>query len=302
MATSDTSITTRITVIGDALIDELRDPAGSREFVGGAALNVAVGLVLLGHDVTLIAMVGDDEPGARIRSYLVDHGVRLVESPSPFGTSRAISDRRDGEPQYEFNHAAQRRGIRFDSATRAAIADADLVVISCFPFDDAEQYAALRDAIARPGERLIVDGNPRAGMLHDRAAFLERFEELGGQALLVKVGDEDAQLLLGDSLEAFVERLRSDGGAPAILATAGRDGSAVHHGRLRVHADIVDLPGRVVDTMGAGDATLSATVDHIARHGMPASKAEWAGALRSAMTIAAATVRQEGALLRVPSA
>ena len=33
-----------IVVIGDALIDELRDEHGVREFVGGAALNVAVGL------------------------------------------------------------------------------------------------------------------------------------------------------------------------------------------------------------------------------------------------------------------
>ena len=71
----------RITVVGDALIDELRDAHGSREFVGGAALNVAVGLALLGEDVTLVAMLGDDEPGERIRAYVRDYGVRLVESP-----------------------------------------------------------------------------------------------------------------------------------------------------------------------------------------------------------------------------
>ena len=35
---------TRVVVVGDALIDELRDDTGVREFVGGAALNVAVGL------------------------------------------------------------------------------------------------------------------------------------------------------------------------------------------------------------------------------------------------------------------
>ena len=92
--------TKRITVVGDALIDELRDPNGSREFVGGAALNVAVGLALLGETVTLVAMLGDDEPATRIRSYLRDYGVRLVESPSAHGTSRAISDRTDGEQRY----------------------------------------------------------------------------------------------------------------------------------------------------------------------------------------------------------
>ena len=66
---------TRVVVVGDALIDELRDNAGVREFVGGAALNVAVGLARLGVPTTLLAMVGDDSAGAHIRSYLVDFGV-----------------------------------------------------------------------------------------------------------------------------------------------------------------------------------------------------------------------------------
>lgn len=299
---------TRVTVIGDALIDELRDPNGAREFVGGAALNVAVGLSLLGDDVTLVAMVGDDEPGRRIRSYLDDYGVRLVASPSALGSSRAISDRRDGEPRYEFNEAAERRALRFDEATLAAIDEAELVVVSCFPFDDAAQYEALRDAIADPSHRVIVDGNPRAGMLHDRAGFVAAFEDFASRALLVKVGDEDAELLLGDDLASFVERLRAAArdvdrtGAPplAVLATAGRDGAEVHHGGLRSRAGIVPLPGPVVDTMGAGDATLSAVAHHVGRNGLPADEASWAAALASAMSIAAATVRHEGALLRVP--
>ena len=298
--------TKRITVVGDALIDELRDPSGSREFVGGAALNVAVGLALLGETVTLVAMLGDDEPATRIRSYLRDYDVRLVESPSAHGTSRAISDRTDGEPRYEFNEAAKQRGLRFDAATRAALDDADLVVVSCFPFDFAEQYGELVGAIARPEERVVVDGNPRSGMLADRAAFLANFEDFASRALLAKVGDEDADLLLDDSLDAFVDRLRSAHGgrsAPvAVLATAGRDGATVYDGDSAVHADIIALPGPIVDTMGAGDATLSAVVHHVAQHGVPQSTDAWTTALDEAMTIAAETVRHEGALLRVPHA
>lgn len=295
----------RITVVGDALIDELRDPSGSREFIGGAALNVAVGLALLGEDVTLVAMLGDDDAATRIRAYLRDFGVHLVASPSAHGTSRAISDRTDGEPRYEFNEAAKRRGIRFDAATRAALDDAGLVVVSCFPFDDTAQYAALVAAIEQPERRVVVDGNPRAGMLADRMAFLANFEDFASRALLTKVGDEDADLLLGNTLDTFVDRLRhtpgtTAGAGAAILATAGRDGATVHDGPISVHADIVSLPGAIVDTMGAGDATLSAIVHHLAHHGVPTTTDAWRGALLEAMTIAAATVRHEGALLRVP--
>lgn len=306
----------RIAVVGDALIDELRDPTGSREFVGGAALNVAVGLALLGERATLVAMLGDDEPATRIRSFLGDFDVELVESPSAHGTSRAVSDRTDGEPRYEFNQAAQQRRLRFDDATRAALDEADLVVVSCYPFDDDEQVALLLDAIRDPERRLVVDGNPRSGMLHDRARFLANFERVAARSLLVKVGDEDAALLLDAPLDEFVRRLRaappepsavpsvggpaasSEHAGPAVLATAGRLGASVHHGDLEVQAGIVDLPGPVVDTMGAGDATLSAIVHHIAADGLPADAREWSEALREAMTIAAATVRHEGALLR----
>ncbi|GAA2031185.1 carbohydrate kinase [Agromyces tropicus] len=289
----------RITVVGDALIDELRDPSGAREFVGGAALNVAVGLALLGEDVTLVAMVGDDEPGARIRAFLDDYGVRLVASPSERGSSRAVSDRAEGgEPRYEFNDAAQHRRLAFDAATREALSEADLVVVSCYPFDDEEQVSALLDAIPEPGRRLVVDGNPRAGMLHDRERFLDNLVRVAGRSLLVKAGDEDADLLAGEPLDDFVERLRSAGGDPAVLATAGRDGAAVHAGALDVHADIVALPGPVIDTMGAGDATLAAIVHRIAIDGLPATAGAWSDALAEAMTIAAATVRHEGALLR----
>jgi fructokinase len=296
----------RIAVVGDALIDELRDEHGSREFVGGAALNVAVGLALLGDDVTLVAMLGDDEPAARIRAYLRDYGVHLVESPSQHGTSRAVSDRSEGgEPRYEFNEAARRRALRFDDATRAALDEADLVVVSCYPFDDDAQVAALLAAIDRHGERLIVDGNPRSGMMADRERFLANFEDVAARSLLVKVGDEDAELLLDDTLDAFVARLRgADRGARGdgtVLATAGRHGATVHAGEDVVHEDIVALPGPVVDTMGAGDATLSAIVHHIATQGVPDTADAWAATLREAMTIAAATVRHEGALLRVPT-
>jgi fructokinase len=82
----------RVVVIGDALIDELRDDHGVREFVGGAALNVAVGLSRLGVPTTLVAMLGDDEAAAHIRAY---RGARVGHSQKPFSGS-TITRRRAG--------------------------------------------------------------------------------------------------------------------------------------------------------------------------------------------------------------
>ncbi|BDZ54658.1 carbohydrate kinase family protein [Agromyces marinus] len=290
----------RVAVVGDALIDELRDPRGTREFVGGAALNVATGLALLGTDATLVAMIGDDEPGRRIRSFLIDYDVALVASPSELGSSRAVSIRTSGgEPRYEFNAAARARRLAFDGTTRDALDAADLVVVSCYPFDDDEQVEALLGAVRDPRRRLVIDANPRAGMLHDRDRFLANLLRAAATSVLVKVGDDDADLLAGTSLEQFV-RVLGQRGCPAVLATAGRHGASVHTAALEVHSGVVELPGPIVDTMGAGDATLAGVVHRIAAGGMPATAETWASVLAEAMGIAAATIRQEGALLRTP--
>lgn len=289
----------RVVVVGDALIDELRDSEGVREFVGGAALNVAVGLSRLGVPATLLAMVGDDEPGSRIRTYLEDYGVDLIASPSEYGTSRAVSTRsRSGEPEYVFNDAAQHRRIRFGENERAALRDAEMVVVSCFPFDDRAQTQEFADAVSGASVALAVDPNPRAGMLHDRDEFVRGFERLAAGAMLVKIGEDDARLLYRESLDRVRPRMTALGPA-AVLATYGAGGAAIEAGTDTVVRPVSTMPGRIIDTMGAGDAVLAATVA-LLRDGVPADAGEWAAVLERAMDVAAATCRFEGALLRLP--
>lgn len=294
-------MTERIVVVGDALIDELRDDTGVREFVGGAALNVAVGLARLGVPTTLLAMVGDDEPGSRVRAYLADYGVDLVATPSPLGTARAVSTRSGGgEPTYVFNEASRKRRIRFGETERAAMADAALVAVSCFAFDDTEQTREFAEAVAASGTSLAIDPNPREGMMHDRAGFVRGFEGLAADAALVKVGEDDATLLYGEPLDALRARLL-ELGTHAVLATQGAAGASVEAAGVTATRPISSLPGPIVDTMGAGDAAFASTLASLAQ-GQPQSEEEWGDVLEKAMDAAAATCRFEGALLRLPSA
>ncbi|WP_102194424.1 carbohydrate kinase family protein [Microbacterium aurantiacum] len=294
---TETSSAGRVVVVGDALIDEIHDHAGVRELVGGAALNVAVGLRRLGVPTTLIAMVGDDEAGDHIREYLRDHDVILLSSPAPYGSSRAVVQRSaSGEPEYVFNEAAQRRSIRYSDAARQAIADAGLVAISCFPFDVPAEVDAFADALG--AARLAIDPNPRAGMLSDRAEFVRGFERLAARADIVKVGADDAGLLYDGDLAALRARLR-ELGVGAVLATAGADGAVLETDAGTVAAPISVLPGPIVDTVGAGDSTLAALAAGLVES-TPDTVEEWDALLRRAMDIAAATCRAEGGLLRTP--
>ena len=290
----------RVVVVGDALIDVLRDSEASREFAGGAALNVAVGLAVLGVPTTLIAMVGDDADGVVLRSFLDQYGVQLIATPGPLGSSRAVSDRTDGEPRYFFNDAAKARRIEFGAAERDALGAATVIVVSCFPFDDTAQTEAFAACVTDPEHRLVIDPNPRAGMLHDGLRFVRNFEALAARSLLVKVGDEDADLLYDSTLDELRERLVA-GGAQTVLATAGRLGASVSfENNGLVSVPIAALDGPIVDTMGAGDATLAASVCTIVNDGVPQDSTAWEALLADAMLTAAATCRHEGALLRRP--
>lgn len=292
-------MTARVVVIGDALIDELRDDGGVREFVGGAGLNVAVGLARLGVPTTLIAMVGDDGPGDRIRGYLSDFGVELLATPGPLGTSRAVSTRSGGgEPTYDFNDAAWNRRIHFGAAERAALRDAPMAVVSCFPLDDLAQTRELAEAIGETP--LAIDPNPRSGMMHDLGRFVRGFEELAARASLVKIGEDDATMLYGEPLDGLRTRL-IDLGTKVVLSTYGAAGAGIDAGADAVTRPISDLPGRIIDTMGAGDAAFAATVVGMLTDA-PTDADGWSAVLQDAMDAAAATCRFEGALLRVPSA
>jgi fructokinase len=288
-------MTARVVVIGDALIDELVDDEGTAHHVGGSALNVAVGLSILGVPASLVAMVGDDVDGALIRGHLADFGVELLPTITARGTGIARSERVDGEPRYSFSESMVRRTIDFDDTQRAAIADADIVAVSGFPFDVPAQLELLERAVAgRP--HVAVDPNPRPGMLHDADAFRRALEGFGGIAQLIKLGDDDARLLWNEPVADVAPRLLAR--YPYVLATEGRAGASIRIGDARWRHPSLFTPDAVVDTMGAGDSFLAALLSQVAIHGI--RYIDCFDTLQLAMRIAAATVAEPGALLRRP--
>ena len=299
----------RVVVIGDALIDELRTPDGSDDHVGGAGLNVAVGLARLGVPTVLLASVGDDADGRSIRAFLAEHGVELAATVNPLGTGRAVSERVDGEPTYAFSDAAVGRGLDFSDEQRAALAVAPLVAVSSYPFDDARLTERLLAEVGAEPPRLVVDPNPRPGFLRDTVAFAEGFARAAAVSLLVKIGEDDAALVAGTSLEGWQEALLA-AGAGGVLATRGSAGAELQlAGGEVLHRDVAVADGPVVDTMGAGDATFASIVASLLAGSAGSGPTDastpvptdWEAALTDAMRVAAATVRAPGALLRRPA-
>jgi len=283
-------------VIGDALIDEMRDEAGSVDAPGGSALNVAVGLTTLETPAILIAMIGTDRDGTVLDSYLGEHGIPVLASPTARGTGRAISDRTNGEPTYSFNAAAIARKIAFSPDVLHAIEAAPLVAISGFPFDDADQFEQLSRAVG--GARVAVDANPRSGLVSDTKRFGENLLAFASGCELVKIGEDDAQLLYGESAETVAGRFVR-AGAEAVVATHGSGGATVYLSDRVVHRPIAHLDGEPVDMMGAGDATFATVLAELVRRDFSTDETVWQGILDHAMVVAAMTIRAPGGSLRL---
>ncbi|MCQ4633314.1 hypothetical protein GB927_024950 [Shinella sp. CPCC 100929] len=290
-----------IVTIGDCIIDEIRfETEDPRRFAGGAGLNLAAGVAKLGLPSTLVTRVGQDRDGYYLRRYARDRAVRIINTPSVDPTGVVTSTRKNGEPSYAFGPAMFRRRILFDVAVSDALADASVVAVNSFPFDNAVQAAALAAAFQSTPRIRIVDPNPRPRLIPDIARYRQGFEALLPTASLVKLSDEDLQVLYDADWQKVASHL-FELGAETLLFSHGAQGArVVERSGLAVHVPVVELPSPIVDTMGAGDATLASVIASLARNGRPQSASKWQACLSEAMVVAAATCRQAGAELVLP--
>ncbi len=292
-----------ITVLGEALVDVVLRPDGSREaHPGGSPANVAVGLARLGSDVTLLTETGDDSNGELVRGHLRNNGVRLPEPPPP-GSRTSVAEATiaaDGAATYVFD-------IRWEGAE----ADRPL------PEGTTCAHTGSIAAAMPPGSLLVpdwlsaarttatvsYDPNVRAALMGDHDGAVEHAERLIRLCDVVKTSDEDLEWLYpGEPFESVAKRLLGLG--PALVAvTRGASGAyaVTAHGEVPVPSVPVD----VVDTVGAGDAFMAGLLDGVRLAGLlgadrrgalhDAGRSELAPALERAARVAAFTCGRAGA-------
>lgn len=287
--------------IGDGIIDAVElSPGNVENFPGGAALNLAAGLSRLGFASQLVTRFGLDRYGFLIERYLREEGVTIFNAPNVDFTGVAFSRRRNGEPTYEFTPEMYRRRIAFSEAVIAAIGAAAAVAVNSFPFHDARQTDELVAALARAQGLTVVDPNPRPRLIRDMAAYRSGAERAMAKAALVKLSDEDTTHLYDGDRQATIARLFGLG-VETLLLTHGDEGASLRtRSGISVSVPIAVPEKPVVDTMGAGDATLATVIAFILRQGMPDNSEAWRLCLTEAMQVAAATCAHAGGGLMLP--
>jgi 2-dehydro-3-deoxygluconokinase len=102
------------------------------------------------------------------------------------------------------------------------------------------------------GVSVVLDPNYRS-KLWDASTFRQVLRDLAGRCDIVLPGQDEAELLTGESdPEAAARQLRSLGPSMVVVKVGASGALALTDGQL-VHADAVRLE-RIVDPVGAGDA------------------------------------------------
>lgn len=289
-------------IIGDALWDAVVSGPEALPvlYPGGAGLNLTVGLSRLGMKAALAARVGPDQAGAKLRRYMLEKGVELIETPSADFTEVVTSTRENGEPNYYFPPQLFRRRIHFGQQLAERVATATVVATNAFPFDDHLQAGSLSNLLAAANGLTVLDPNPRPRLIRDVMAYRQGVELVCRSVKLVKMSDEDAAILYPGGEQDALENIFARG-VKAVVFTRGQNGvSAFSRDGMRVDVGIAKQSGPVIDTMGAGDATLASITSTIAFIGLPKDRSTWTALLTRAMDVAAATCRSPGGEVVVP--
>ena len=244
----------RILVIGEALIDIVREASGAEaEHVGGSPANVAVGLARLEHPVRLATAVGGDERGERIVEHLTARGVELTAgsvTSHPTSTAQVTFDA-DRNATYEFD-------IHWNLAPVPV--ESDDVHLHAGSLATALEPGAgqAREAMAtsREAATLSYDPNIRPGIMGDLESVKDGVEDLLTIVDVVKASSDDVELLYpGRSVEEVIDHWLSLGPALVVL-TRGADG-VTYRTRSSKPVSLPTGAGTVVDTVGAGDSFMA---------------------------------------------
>lgn len=262
-------------VCGEALFDVFVGGESSRSLhldahPGGSPFNVAIGLARLGQPVSFLGGIARDLLGDRLHKVLEDEGVHTAtvqrfDAPTTLGMVEVAAD---GVPRYAFygNGAADRLltadGLpTLDAAVRAIHLGSFATVV--------EPVASALEALVRRERRsrlIAYDPNVRLNVEPAAERWQHKVETLASLVHLIKISDEDAQLLYPGSNDDALARRWLAAGVQLVVMTRGGAGASAWNasGRVDVDAPRVD----VIDTVGAGDTFQAASLAWLAERGV----------------------------------
>ncbi|MCE4553927.1 carbohydrate kinase family protein [Roseateles cellulosilyticus] len=277
---------------GEALTDMIN--LGDERWVsreGGAGWNVARALAALGEPTAFAGAISRDRFGDALWAASVAAGLD-VRGLQRVARSPLLAIVEHGEPPRYFFIGDDSADLHFDADALPADWPATLrwahfggISLAREPL--AGRLLALAERLKAQGVSISYDPNYRILMDERYTPTLRRMAAL---ADLIKVSDDDLRgLFPGLAVEDALQKLRAMAPQALCLLTRGGDGASVFHGDTRCDARAPQVT--VVDTVGAGDATVAGLLHSLTRHADRPLQAH----LHAALAAGSAACLQSGA-------
>ncbi len=247
-------------VCGEALMDVFSagEASGGLAFdarVGGSPFNVSVGLARMGQPVGLLATLSHDFMGERLLRSLQSEGVatNMVQRTPHSTTLSVVALDGNQVPSYAFYgvNAADRQ-LRL-GALSTLPSNLRALHFGSYATVVEPIAATLRALVEREHRRTVIslDPNVRLNVEPEVAVWQSYLEWMLPRTHLLKVSDEDLNLLMpGVAPETFAARAIQSG-VRLVVVTRGAEGASAWTVLAQAHVERVGV--EVVDTVGAGD-------------------------------------------------
>ena len=252
---------------GEALTDMIHQ--GGEQWVsqvGGSTWNVARALAMLGERTAFAGAISADRFGDAlwVASAAVGLDLRLMQRV-PRSPLLAVVEQ--GEPPHYFFVGDDSADLHFDPAAlpegwASALRWAHFGGISLAREPLASTLVALARRLKAQGVAISYDPNFRT-LMDER--YTPTLQTMATLADVIKVSDDDLRgLFPGLGLEAALQRLRGFNLDAYCLLTRGGSGASLFHGTRRCDARAPTVD--VLDTVGAGDASVAGLLHSLVRH------------------------------------
>ena len=254
-----------ITAIGEVLIDFTWEGAdeGSRYPVlkahpGGAPANFLAAAAVLGARTAFIGKVGNDAFGKLLVETLKEHGINtdcVYVTDEAFTTMAFVTLDEHGDREFSF---ARKPGadtlLAAEDVPYDVIAGSKILHYGSLLMTGRTGYEATMTAIScakDAGTVCSYDPNYRKPLWKSEDEAVKMMLEGFGKADVVKISDEEAELLFGLTGDEALRYMTSRFGTRLVMLTKGPKGADImHDGKIvSVKAPAV----KPVDTTGAGD-------------------------------------------------
>lgn len=303
-----------VCALGEILIDAIAEADSEVHITGnagGAPANVLACATKLGRSCAFISKAGDDYIGRWLKKIIDENAINtdgLILSPSKNTAIAMVSLSADGNRSFSFYRSGcadtslERSELRLDIIKNSRMFHFGSVSLTEEPSRSSTLYAA---QYAREHNVIVsYDPNLRLNLWHSSEEAINYIKTGLTLCDIAKFSDEEVYFLYGNG--DITEKARlifAD--APhlkILLITCGAQGSYAFCGDVKAYAPSFSV--KVVDTTGAGDCFVGASLSWIFNHKLCLggyTSDELTDLLIYGNTVASLSIQKHGAIAAMPS-